>query len=375
MTTSLREKLAQFQADLPLDRARTIPALWYFDAELYAAECRWVFGQSWQVACRIEQVAEPGSFATMEIAGEPMVVVRGREPGFQDLRAFFNVCRHRAARVVNEPSGTASRLRCRYHGWTYDLAGRLIGTPEFDGVVDFSREANSLVPVSVDTWGKWVWVHLGPNPVPLREFLAPLLAHPSFLDLESLHFVDRREYVVACNWKVFVDNYLDGGYHVNTVHPGLAGVLDYSRYRTEIHGQTALQTSPTAPATDQAISSVRSGTAYYWWTFPNFMLNVYAGVMDTNLVLPMGPDRCRVRFDFYFSETAGDGARRFIEKSMAVADEVQMEDIAICEEVQRGLASRSFSTGRFSVRREAAGFQFHRLLVDRLCAGIAGSTS
>src|SRR5262249_13806833 len=157
------------------------------------------------------------------------------------LRAFANVCRHRAARVVCADEGRATRLRCRYHGWTYDLAGRLRGTPEFDGVADFRREDNGLAPLAVAAWGPLVSVHPGPDPVPLAEYLAPLPERAAPLGLERLHFAARREYRLACNWKVFVDNYLDGGYHVNTVHPGLAGVLDYSQYRTEVAGNTSVQ--------------------------------------------------------------------------------------------------------------------------------------
>src|SRR5262249_36965961 len=152
-----------------------------------------------------------GSYLTAEIAGEPIVVVRG-EDGI--LRAFFNVCRHRAAPILNEPCGTASKLRCRYHGWTYDLAGRLRGTPEFDGVADFRKEDNGLVPVAVAIWGPFVWVHLDPPAEPVEQYLAPL---PEWAKghIDGLTFARRVEYELACNWKVYVDNYLDGGYHVN----------------------------------------------------------------------------------------------------------------------------------------------------------------
>jgi len=188
--------------------------------------------------------------------------------------------------------------------------------------------------------------------------------------LEGLRFVERRVYDLACNWKFYVDNYLDGGYHVNSVHPGLASVLDYSRYRTQTVATTSVQRSPLRPAeAGHAVAAVRVGAeAQYWWVFPNFMLNLYDGVMDTNLVLPLTPDRCRVMFDFYFFETEGEAARQFMRDSIEVAERVQREDIAICEEVQRGLRSRSFDTGRFSVRREAAGYHFHQLLARRLRA-------
>jgi choline monooxygenase len=366
MSATLREKLRPFDDTLPLEQARTIPSLWYSDPEVYAAECRAVFGGTWQAVGRADQVAEPGQFLTADVAGEPVVVVRG-DDGV--LRAFANVCRHRAACVVPQAEGRASRLRCRYHGWTYDLAGRLRGTPEFDGVADFRREDNGLPALAVDVWGPLAWVHLVPSPEPLRPFLAPLPDRAAALGLEALRFVARREYRLACNWKVFVDNYLDGGYHVNTVHPGLAGVLDYTHYRTEVAGNTSVQSSPLTKSGDAALDQVRAGdTASYWWVFPNLMLNAYRGVMDTNLVLPLGPDACRVVIDFYFADTEGPAAQAFIDRSIEVGHQIQREDVAICEEVQRGLGSRSFDTGRFSVKREAAGYHFHRLLARRLRA-------
>ncbi len=368
----LEEKLALFDGTLPLERARTIPSLWYSDPEIYALECRAIFGQTWLALGRADQVRAAGDYFTANVAGEPVVVVRS-EDGV--LRAFFNVCRHRAAQVLNEPQGRTDRLRCRYHGWTYDLSGRLRGVPEFDGVADFRREENGLVPIAVDVWGPLVWVHLGAKPPPLADFLSTLSARCANLGddlgddlgIEKLRFVERRQYDLACNWKVFVDNYLDGGYHVNTVHPGLAGALDYSQYRTEVFESSSVQISPLKPPDDPTLAKVRTGdNAYYWWIFPNLMINLYAGVMDTNLVLPLGPDRCRVIFDFYFADVDSPDAKQFNAESIAFGHQVQLEDIGICEEVQRGLGSRSYSTGRFSVRREAGGYHFHRLLARRL---------
>jgi choline monooxygenase len=371
MANRLSRKLAGFDPSLPIEQARTIPASWYHDRAIAEAERRSVFGATWQLAARLEQVAAPGDYCTADLAGEPVVVVRG-DDGV--LRAFSNVCRHRAARVMEQAEGCATRLRCRYHGWTYDLAGRLRGTPEFDGVADFRREDQGLTPLRVATWGPFVWVHLDAEPPTLDQTLEPLTRRIGHLGLAALRWVERREYRLECNWKVFVDNYLDGGYHVNTVHPALAGVLDYAHYRTDLDGEISVQTSP-IQAVDAPIGSVRSGeNAYYAWVFPNTMVNVYHGVMDTNQVYPLGPDRCRVLFDFYFAETDGPDSARTIAESIALADQIQQEDIGICEEVQRGLASRFYETGRFCVRREASVYQFHRLLADRLRA-IAGAES
>jgi choline monooxygenase len=369
MTDSLRKKLQHFDPELPLERASTVPAAWYTDADVYALERRAVFGDAWLVVGRAADVAAPGSFLTAEVAGEPILVVRD-EAGV--LRAFSNVCRHRAAPVATEQCGRASRLRCPYHGWTYDLAGRLRGAPEFEGVADFCREDNGLLALADAVWGPWVWVHAGKQPPALTDFLAPLPERLPSHTLDALDLVARRGYDVACNWKVYVDNFLDGGYHVHSIHPGLAGVLDYVHYRTEVHAWASVQISPIKAATGaDATARTRTGdAAQYWWVYPNFMVNVYQGLMDTNLVLPLGPDRCRVVFDFYFAHTAGAEAQAFMRESMAVADQVQREDMQICERVQRGLSSRSYTAGRFSVRRENGGHHFHQLLGRRLRAAL-----
>jgi choline monooxygenase len=350
-----------FDPTRPLESARTIPNTWYTSTDVAKAEARDVFGSSWQMVGRAEQVESPGSFLTANIAGEPILVVRGDD---HVLRAFFNVCRHRAAPILNEPCGMATKLRCRYHGWTYDLTGKLRGTPEFDGVADFRKEDNGLPPIAVAIWGPFVWVHLDPPRQPVENYLAPL-PQWSTGKLDGLQFARRVEYDLACNWKVYVDNYLDGGYHVNTVHPALAGVLDYSGYKTTIHANSSVQTSPMkAGDPNDPATRTRTGTkAAYWWVFPNFMLNHYAGVMDTNLVLPLAPDRCRVIFDYYFAAGTADD---FIDQSVSVAHQVQIEDVGICEEVQRGLNSRSYTVGRFSVKREAGGYHFHQRLAERL---------
>jgi len=360
--------MSTFDPALPLARAATIPAAWYTDAEIARRERDRVFGRTWLVAGRTDQVDQPGQFFTAEIAGEPLLVVRGNDGV---LRGFFNVCRHRAARVAVEECGTATRLRCRYHGWTYDLAGNLRGVPEFDGVADFRREDNGLTPLAVDVWGPFVFVCLSPPPQPLAEFLDPMPARLAPAGLDQLQFVARKSYELDCNWKVYCDNFLDGGYHVNTLHLSLASVLDYPNYRTELFQWCNVQSSPLkppAPGHDASAAPVRAGdAAFYWWLYPNFMVNLYSGVMDTNLVLPLGPSRCRVVFDFYFPRSASPAATaEFQQQSLEVADRIQAEDMDICADVQRGLASRCFDTGRYSVRREAGVHHFHRLLAGQL---------
>ena len=365
---SLKDILATYDDRAPLPEASTIPAPWYVDPRIANLEAQTVFSKSWQMVGRVEQVEKPGQFVTATIAGEPIVAVRGNDGV---LRAFFNVCRHHAAAVVTEPCGQANILHCPYHGWNYGLDGSLKGMPEFDGVQDFARQENGLVPVKAETWEKFVFVNLDPDAAPLREFLGGLVQRMAPLGVSKLHYFDSRTYDIACNWKVFVDNYLDGGYHVPRLHKGLSSVLDYKEYTIENEDRYCLQSSPmVASDEDKATGTTRKGDrAWYFWQYPNLMINCYEGYMDTNLVLPIDADHCRVIFDFYFSDI-GETSRAYNEQSVSVGARVQDEDLGICEAVQRGLKSRAYGAGRLSVRREAGEHLFHRLLAADLKAGV-----
>src|SRR5271163_566458 len=368
MTQSLVELLDMYNAAAPLEEAYTIPAQWYLDRHIEQAEREEVFGANWIAVGRIGQVAVGGQFFTVEIAGEPLVVVRGSDG---ELRAFFNVCRHHAAPVANVPCGTVQHLRCPYHGWTYGLDGSLKGAPEFAGVCNFDRGANGLVAVRVETWEQFIFVTLDPGAAALMTFLGDLPWRVAALKLADLHFFARKTYTLACNWKVYVDNYLDGGYHVPHLHKGLNSVLDYTKYTIENFERACLQSSPlSSDSTSEAgVAATRQGRAFYLWLYPNFMINAYEGVMDTNLVLPLAVDRCAVVFDYYFADTSPSAEARNKE-SVAVSEKVQDEDVALCDAVQRGLGSRAYIAGRLSLRREAGEHLFHRLLYADLTSAL-----
>jgi len=374
VTPSLEEIIASYNPDAPLDQATTIPSSWYTDGRIYALERQTVFSESWQFAARTDQLDRPGAYVASEIAGEPVVVVRGSD---NILRGFFNVCGHHAAAVMTEPAGTAKHLRCPYHGWTYSLEGELKGTPDFSGVCNFERDENSLVPVETAIWENWVFVKLsggaGVAPVVNHAQDAPatgegfpgadLAKQIRPLGLDKLHWLERRHYMFDCNWKVFVDNYLDGGYHVPHLHKGLDSVLDYSNYTIENGEDFCLQSSPIiSEGAEAATGAVRQGDrALYYWLYPNFMINWYQGSMDTNLVIPHGVDKTEVLFDFYFADIS-EAARERNQASIEVGQRIQHEDEDICRSVQRGLNSRAYNAGRLSVRREAGEHLFHRLL-------------
>jgi choline monooxygenase len=358
---SVRDILSLYNPSNPLERAWTIPAPWYFDSRIELLERDSVFAANWQVVGRADQVSQPGQFFTIDVNRDPLLIARGDDG---KLRAFYNVCRHHAAAVVPEASGSAKQFRCPYHGWTYGNDGALKGMVEFENVCNFDRKDNGLVPIRVDTWENFVFVNLDGTASPLHEFLGkvPSLVAPLEI-MEKLHYFDRRIYTLKCNWKVYVDNYLDGGYHVPHAHKSLSSVVEYTKYTIENFERSCLQSSPldASTATDSAIGSTRQGHAFYLWIYPNFMINAYSGVMDTNLVLPLGVDQCAVVFDYYFADI-GPAAAQHNQESIKVSEKVQDEDMAICDSVRRGLASRAYVAGRLSVRREAGEHLFHRLL-------------
>jgi choline monooxygenase len=367
MSRDVRSLLDLYNPNNPLDHASTIPSPWYFDEGLGELENSAVFGKSWQAVGRADQVQNPGQFLTADIAGDPIVVVRGED---SQLRAFCNVCRHHAAAVVTEAQGCAKQFRCPYHGWTYGIDGALKGMVEFDGVCDFERSANGLLPVLVDTWENFVFVNLDPDAGSLRDFLGSIPPIVAPLQLtKQLRYFDRRIYTLQCNWKVYVDNYLDGGYHVPHAHKGLSSVIEYTKYTIENFERACLQSSPLSSdaSSEAGVASTRQGRAFYLWIYPNFMLNAYEGVMDTNVVVPLGVDKCAVIFDYYFADISAAAETRNRE-SIAVSEKVQDEDMGICDAVQRGLGSRAYLAGRLSVRREAGEHLFHRLLHADLTA-------
>ncbi|MGA8867783.1 MAG: aromatic ring-hydroxylating dioxygenase subunit alpha [Candidatus Sulfotelmatobacter sp.] len=367
MQASLEKILASYNDHAPLSQASTIPAPWYVDRRIAELERLNVFSKSWQLVARTDQLQAPGQFVATTVAGEPIVVVRGADGV---LRAFYNVCRHHAAAVVTQPCGEAAMLQCPYHGWKYGLDGSLKGMPEFDGVENFERAKNGLLPVRVETWECFVFVNLDDHAASLAEFLGGLVRRVAPLGISKLHYFDRRSYSIACNWKVFVDNYLDGGYHVPHLHKGLSSVLDYKQYTIENEDRYCLQSSPMVVSDeDAATGATRKGDrAWYFWQYPNLMINCYEGYMDTNLVIPVDADHCAVIFDFYFSDVSA-ARRAYNEESVNVGNRVQDEDLGICEDVQRGLKSRAYGAGRLSVRREAGEQLFHRLLAADLRRG------
>jgi choline monooxygenase len=280
------------------------------------------------------------------------------------LRGFHNSCRHKGREVVTGRGTADGALICGYHAWQYTLDGRLKSAPRIAGIEDFDRAAMSLVPLGVERFGPTLFVHADAAAPPLGPTLVEL-RHRLDARRGGHHWLERREFEINANWKTVVDNYLDGGYHVPHMHPSLDAQIDMASYRTETFERFSIQSAGPGGNAER----IGEG-AIYAWVYPNFMLNLYGPCIDTNIVVPLAPDRCKVVYDFYFIADESGGNERFLRESIAQSAVTQKEDTEICESVQVGLGSPSYDRGRYAPRVEMGEHHFHRLLAADYLAAV-----
>ncbi len=361
-----------------IECAQTLASKFYTDPAILDIEKARIFRRTWQLVGTLSQncgeinglkrtISDPETFFTAEVVGEPVVVVRDKQG---TLRAFSNVCRHRAGPIALG-SGCKNVLRCAYHGWTYTLDGRLIGTPDVDGVEFFDRSTMGMFPVRLETWGQFIFINFDPNAVSLSAYLGKIPEQARGFQFEGLQLAERRDYIINCNWKVYVDNYLEG-YHIPIAHPGLMREIDYAQYRTETYRYHSQQFAPirAMKSGDASGRLYEPGTglqeALYFWVFPNLMLNIYPDNIQTNVIVPLSHDKTLTIFEWFFHDVASEKSRERVKRAIAFSDEVQQEDVGLCEHVQRGLRSSTYDRGRYSVKRENGVHHFHMLLGEFL---------
>jgi phenylpropionate dioxygenase-like ring-hydroxylating dioxygenase large terminal subunit len=374
----MNTKPLQLDVNEQIECAQTLASKFYTDPAILDIEKTRIFLRTWQLvgtlrhACgevdgKKRTITDPESFFTADVAGEPVIVVRDKQGV---LRAFSNVCRHRAGPIALG-SGCKNVLRCQYHGWTYTLDGRLIGTPDVEGVEFFDRSTMGMVPLRVEVWEQFIFVNFDAQAEPLAAYLGKIPEQVRGFQFEGLQFAERRDYVITCNWKVYVDNYLEG-YHIPIAHPGLMREIDYANYRTDAYRYYSQQFAPIramkAEANVERFYAPGSGLqqAAYFWIFPNLMLNIYPDNVSTNLIVPLAHDKTLTIFEWFFQEVTGTKVQERIQRAIAFSDEVQQEDIGLCESVQRGLRSATYDRGRYSVKRENGVHHFHMLLGEFL---------
>lgn len=333
-----------------LARAFTIPSRWYTEADFHDVDRKEVLAKGWHYVGSARRLQLEGDYITFEVAGSPVLIVRNSG---NRLRAYYNVCKHRGGPLSMEECGHARMLQCKYHGWTYKLDGSLRGVPRFDRTELFDKKDFGLTSIRLAEWEGLLFVNLSADAPDFEVVVDGISDRIRGCEIDRLQFHSRVEYKVQCNWKVYVDNYLEG-YHLPLVHPELCDNISYADYQTEIHGYYSLQHASYRDETAER--------AYYYFVYPNTMLNIYKGRLQVNSVIPLGPRQTNVVFDYFYDMVKGTEAQKFISDDIEFSDRVQQEDIEICEFVQKGLESDAYDRGRFSTDTEAGVHHFQSLL-------------
>jgi choline monooxygenase len=369
--------------DRGVERTGTLPNDWYTSPELFELEQRTFLREVWHCVGRVEQVAEPGQYFTCTVANEEVLVSRGRDG---ELRAMSNVCLHRAGPVARG-CGKRNAFQCPYHGWTFELDGRLRRAQGMEGTEEFDQASMRLPQFRASAWGPTVWVTLEAGTPPLEEWLADITPRLRNYGVENLRFAGGRRWTIECNWKMYVDNYMEG-YHIPFIHPGLEKSLSPSVYTyrlgTYSNEQYGAEPHPRGPGSRVAgilggtqefralkppmpgLDESERGGYYFHWVFPLTTINFTPdGILIFN-VRPIGPERTESTFTWWLPE-----ATSFREKLLQAAivnfgHLVNTEDYEICQAAQRGMRSSVYHRGRYAATQEICLHHFHSLLTERM---------
>ena len=359
------------EIERPIEDGWTLPAAWYSDESVSALEREQIFARAWQYAGRADAVQDHGSYFVSQAGHVPILVVRGRD---EILRAFVNVCRHRGHPVASG-EGCRSTLQCPYHAWTYDLDGSLRQAPRADREPGFDASALSLRPVSVDTWGPFVFVNPDLEAAPLAEVLGglPDLVAQSGVDFDRMRFHSHQEWQVNSNWKVAIENFLEC-YHCPVAHPGFSKVIDVDpdaylldrlRVAFESGGQTSARPRSRQTRRRRMCRGVRCTQAQYHFIWPNTTISIEAGPVNIAVErwVPTGLGTCNEVTDYWFGEDVPEAQ---IQEVIEFGTQVGLEDLALCESVQAGLASRMVAQGRLMVASEQLIHDFQKKVAAAL---------
>ncbi|MFL6519917.1 MAG: aromatic ring-hydroxylating oxygenase subunit alpha [Chthoniobacterales bacterium] len=353
----------QKTADPFAEGAKTLPQKYFVSAELFDEEQEKIFGQHWVLAGHEKEIAQPGDYFVREVTGESVIVARDKAG---DVRAFYNVCRHRGTRLCEEASGHAATIQCPYHAWAYGLDGRLVGAPHMDEVCGFDREKYSLYPVKVAVWEGFIFVNLADDAMELEEWLGPLAGKFSPWNLPNLRSAKRVEYDVKANWKLMFENYAEC-YHCPGVHPQLQKVSPYDSAENDlsegpflggfmkINKGKSLTMSGEACALpvagkDQEQEQEEKDRVFYYSIFPNMLLSLHPEYVMVHQLWPQSPGRTLIVCDWLFHPDAFERNDFNPDDAIEFWDVTNKQDWHVCELSQQGIASRAYEPGPYSSR-------------------------
>jgi glycine betaine catabolism A len=363
--------------------ARTLEGSAYASEEVFRQEQERIFGEGWVCVGRSEALSEPGDYLTIDVGAENLLLVRDED----GIRAFFNFCRHRGARLVTDECGTADCFRCPYHGWSYALNGRLTAARHMREVPGFRLDDYPLVPAGLREWEGFLWISLSEEPEPFEQAFAPVLTRFQRWHIGELKLAQRVEYDVRANWKLIVENYSEC-YHCNLIHPELVAFSPAESGRNDLTEGAFL--GGYMDLNDRCDSMTLSGKStrppigevdgedlsrvYYYALFPNLLLSLHPDYVMAHLLRPESAACTHITCEFYFApETI---ARPDFDAGDAVDfwDRVTRQDWAINERVQLGIGSKAYTSGPYA-NQEGLLWAFDREYLRRMGYSATSSRS
>jgi choline monooxygenase len=358
--------MSKFEIDPNIAKAKTISTDFYLRPEFFEASREKIFAKSWQFIGDADQVKDPGWVTPVNLLetylDEPLLLSKDKEG---NLHCLSNVCTHRGNLLV-EKACKLNDIRCKYHGRRFNLDGKFLSMPEFKEVENFPSEADNLTDLPKYLWNKWIFTSL--NPVtPAEDFFGEMAKRVSWMPFEQFNFRPEhsRDYIIEANWALYCENYLEG-FHIPFVHAGLNSVIDYGNYTTELYRYSSLQLGLAKDKEEIVFDLPKNSpdygknvVGYYFWVFPNMMFNFYPWGLSINVIKPIDVRKTKVSFLSYVWDE-----NKLRQGAGANLHQVEMEDEDVVQNVQKGIRSRFYKTGRYSVKRETGTHHFHRMLAE-----------
>lgn len=357
--------MSVFNVDADITRAKTISTAFYLDPKYFRESKEKIFAHSWHWVGDIDQVKAHGWVTPVNLLddflNEPLILSRDKQG---KLHCMSNVCTHRGNLLVEKPC-KLNEIRCKYHGRRFQLNGDFLSMPEFKEVKDFPTQADNLINLPIHPWGKMLFASLS-GKIAASDFFENMAVRVGWMPLDEFVFHPElsKDYVIDAHWALYCENYLEG-FHIPFVHAGLNSVIDYGNYHVELFRYSSLQLGVAKEGEvifDLPTHSPDYGkriAGYYFWVFPNLMFNFYPWGLSVNIVRPISTHKSKVSFLSYVWDES-----KLRQGAGGDLDKVELEDEEIVQNVQKGVRSRFYKHGRYSVTREMGTHHFHRLIAD-----------
>jgi len=351
-----------FDINPDIRQARTLASDFYTDEKYFEQSKEKIFARSWQFLGAADETKNLQPHTILEnFLDEPILITRSEN----DLHCLSNVCTHRG-NILVENACLENGIRCRYHGRRFDLSGKFLSMPEFETVENFPSELDGLPQIPFGIWEKFLFASIKPF-APFENFIGEMRGRLNWLDFEKLKFTSAKDYFVKAHWALYCENYLEG-FHVPFVHQSLNRAIDYGSYTTELFQFSSLQTAMSEPpAIAGSLNAAQLSkpqnpfdeniAAFYFFVFPNLMFNFYPWGLSVNIIKPINPRKTKISFLTFISDES-----KIKQSAGADLEQVELEDEAIVENVQKGIRSRFYSQGRYSPAREQGTHHFHQLI-------------